>query len=154
MAARVPNIAKGRIGHYASLPASDDALIMVLVQAGADDLDDFVDDVSLAGILATNAECNFTGYARRTLTTVAWQVDNANDLARATADNPASWTRAGGSSQAAAYAVVGYDPDTTGGTDADIIPIGVYDCVVTFDDGVETTVQFHTDGVVVAGEPE
>lgn len=153
MAARVPNIAKGKIGYYAGLPATNDALIMALVLPGADDLDDFVDDVSLAAVLANNGECTFTGYARRTLTTVAWSVDNTNDLAKATADDPASWTRAGGSSQAAAYAVVAYDPDTTGGTDADIIPLAVYDCAVTFDDGVETQVQFHADGVVVAEEP-
>lgn len=153
MAARVCNIAKGKIGYYAGLPGSDDALIMVLIQAGTDDLDDLVDDTTLAEILANNDECDFNGYVRRTLTTVAWTVDNANDLAKATADNPSAWTRSGGSSQASAYACVAYDPDTTGGTDADVIPLAVYDCAVTFDDGVETSVAFHTDGVMVAEEP-
>jgi hypothetical protein len=154
MAARVPNIAKGRFVHYATLPQTNDAWILVLLQAGgASDLADLVDFDNLGAILAGgNDECDFTGYARRTLTGVAPTVDDGDDEATVDANDPAAYTNTD-AAQASAFGVICYDPDTTGGTDADLIPVWVGDCAVTFDTDVATTVAFDAAGLLAATEP-
>lgn len=69
------------------------------------------------------------------------------------ANDPAAWTNTDGVAQASAYGAICYDPDTTTGDDDDLIPISVFDAAITFDPGVETSLQFHADGVAYAANP-
>lgn len=128
MAALIPNIAKGKWAHYASLPAANDALVWVLL-AGTETDDNVRDADSLAALLATSLdEATFTGYARATATSVAVTVDDANNRTDADAADP-SWSPT--TAQALTRIGLFYDPDTTAGTDADLVPLFVDDYVLT-----------------------
>lgn len=143
------NIAKGRHHYYASLPAAADALILVLLKSAGLEADDTLNNYDDLGALlaAANDEADFTGYARRTLAGVTATVDDTNNRADTDATDPASWTNTGGSSQAVGKALVCYDNDTGAGTDANIIPLYAFDCVVTFDIGVATSLAFNAAGM-------
>lgn len=131
MAAIIPNIAKGKLAYYATLPAANDALIWVLFQSSGLEADsallDF--DTLTATVAGTTNEATFTGYARVTASSVTVTVDDANDRVDIDAADP-SWSPT--SAQALGKIGLFYDPDTTGGTDADLIPL-------FFDDFVATT---------------
>lgn len=149
MADFVFNVAKGKIAYYCGLPATNDALVLVLLKATGLDSDATMRDLdTLAAVLAsgTTDECDFTGYSRRTLTGVTVTVDDANDRTDMDAADPASYTNTG-AQQASGKAIICYDPDTTTGTDADLIPLFGYDCAVTFDTNVATTVAFNASGI-------
>lgn len=147
MADFVFNIAKGRAARYADLPATNDALILVLLKTSGLEADSALRDYdSLSALLAAaNDEADFSGYTRRTLSGVTVTVDDANDRVDVDAADPASYTNSG-ASQAVSKAVICYDPDTTGGTDADLVPLVALDCVVTFDTGVPVTLSFAAAG--------
>jgi hypothetical protein len=143
------NIALGKTMHYASLPAANDALILVVLKASGLQADDTLrDHDDLAALLAaSNDECDFTGYARRTLAASAPVIDDTNNRTDVDATDPTAYTNTGGSSQAAGKAIICYDPDTTTGTDSTLVPLWGYDCVVTFDIGVAVSVAFHANGL-------
>jgi hypothetical protein len=130
----VPNIAKGRVAYYASLPATNDALIAVPIQTTWLPTDEQIRDAdTLAAIVALGAQENTT-MTRKTLTGVTVTTDDTANETRVTSANP-SWTAgqmalAGG---AVSRLIICYDPDTTGGTDADLIPLVSLDMVVTPD---------------------
>lgn len=118
------NIAKGKIAYYAGLPATNDQLILVWLKNTGLESDAVLKDYdSLGAILAgTNDECDFTGYTRRTLASVTVSVDDTGDKVVIDCADPASYTNTG-AAQVSGAAIVCYDPDTTGGTDADLIPL-------------------------------
>lgn len=136
------NVAKGRAVHYGTLPAANDALIAVpLESAGLEADATLVDYADLAALLAsTNSEQVMMG--RKTLANVVVAVDNPNDRATIDCDDIV-WTAATGSAVGAL--VICYDPDTTGGTDADLIPIAKYDFVAT-PGGTNITAQMAATG--------
>lgn len=123
------NIAKGRVTHYASLPGANDALVIVLLKTAGIQADGvLVDHDNLAALLAaTNDEADFTNYARKIITAVTVTVDDAND--RADSDfADITWANAGGAvNNTLSKVLICYDPDTTTGTDADIIPLTHHD---------------------------
>ncbi|MGL4174941.1 MAG: hypothetical protein ACRCSN_02600 [Dermatophilaceae bacterium] len=151
MADGIFNIAKGRIATLSALPAANDGLVLVLLQAAGLEADDALNNHDNLSVLlaATNDEATFTGYARRALGSVTVVVDDTNNRVDIDAADPASWTNTG-AGQAIAKAVICYDPDTTTGTDADLVPLSHHDCVVTFDTGVAVTVQFAAAGIMRA----
>lgn len=129
------NIAKGKVAYYAGLPAANDALIAVLFKSSGLVTDAALADYDdLAAVLAgATDECDFTGYARKTLSTVTVTVDDASDRVDIDCDD-ITWSTAGG----AANNTIGklgvfYDPDTTAGTDADLIPLTYHDVSATTD---------------------
>lgn len=126
----VPNIGKGKGAQLATLPAANDALLAILLKSSGLVADSaLIDYASVSTMLAgASDECDFTSYARATLTSVTVTVDTTNDRTDVDADDP-SFTA--GSAQATGKIVVAYDPDTTGGTDADLIPIYADDFVMT-----------------------
>jgi hypothetical protein len=126
MTAIVPNIALGRVAHYGTLPEADDAIIaVVLATAGLESLATLKDYDDLGAILAAaNDEATFTGYSRQTLTGVTVTVDDTGDTAKVDAVDPV-WSPT--SAEAVGMLVLVYDPDTTGGTDADLVPIHIDD---------------------------
>lgn len=140
------NVAKGRTGYYGGLPGANDALVVVLIQdAGIDDDDTLADYDTLAALLAANDEADFTGYERVTLANVAWTVDDVNNRADLDADD-VSYPSAGGAvNNTLAKLVICYDPDTTSGTDADLIPLTAHDISATTD-GTTLNIAFPAGG--------
>jgi hypothetical protein len=130
MTATVFNIAKGKAAYYAGLPAANDALIAVLLKSsGVESAATLQDYDTLSAILAgSNDESTFTSYARQTCTSVTVTVDDTNNRVDVDCAD-ISWTV--GSSEAIGMLVICYDPDTTGGTDADLIPLVMDDAVAT-----------------------
>lgn len=128
MAALIPNIAKGRIAHYGSLPAANDALVWVLFTGTETDAN-IRDADTLAAIIAlATDEATFTGYARVNATGVTVTVDDTNDRVDIDANDP-SWSPT--TAQALTRIGLFYDPDTTLGTDADLVPLFIDDFALT-----------------------
>lgn len=151
-AAFVFNIAKGKIAYYAGLPLTNDALVLVWVKNTGLESDATLKDYdSLAAILAAaNDECDFTGYTRRTLASVTATVDDSIDKAVIDANDPSSYTNTG-SAQVSGAAIVCYDPDTTGGTDADLIPLFQnLTGTISFDQNVLINVAVNASGLADA----
>lgn len=140
MADLVFNIAKGRVAELYNRvdtndPANSALIIMVLATSGIEsdatlrDKDSFADLVSGATNEVTN-----TNYARKTLTDAditAFAPDDTND--RVDLDIPdQTWTGVA-AGDGWNDVVIGYDSDTTGGTDSNIISLTLHDFVVTPD---------------------
>jgi len=148
------NIAKGRVNEYQERVDADDpvnsALVLVLLKAGGLEADAVLKDYdTLADVLAAaNDECDFTNYARKTLTDAdlgPTAVDDTNDRREADFADPV-WTAAGGASNnSIGKFLVCYDSDTTGGTDANLVPLTAHDCVITTNGG-DITVQLAVTG--------
>ncbi|MGW0566089.1 hypothetical protein [Streptomyces tauricus] len=131
MASIVFNIALGRVAHYASLPAANDALLLVPLEAAG-----LVDDATmrdydtLAAILAGASNEQTSNMTRKTLGSVTVTVNDTDNRVDIDAAD-VTWTAATGNPIGAV--VLCYDPDTTTGTDADLIPLAKYDCAMTPD---------------------
>lgn len=129
MAALIPNIAKGKFAQYAMLDGgANDALIYVLF-SGTETDDNIRDADTLTAVIATALnEATFTGYARYTALSVTVTVDDTNNRVDVDTADPV-WSP----TTAEALTRIGlfYDPDTTGGTDADIIPLFFDDFALT-----------------------
>ena len=128
MASFVPNIAKGRVAYYATLPAANDALVAVLFSAAQADATMRDHDTLAAVKAAANTEATFTGYSRQTLTGVTVTVDDTGETVSVDCNDP-SWSPT--AAQALVKIVFCYDPDTTTGTDADLVPLFADDFVLT-----------------------
>lgn len=122
------NIARGKLGYYAELPGASDAFIAVLLKStNLEDDDTLVDHNTLSSVLAgTSDECDFTNYSRQTLSSVSAVVDDSSNALDIDCDD-IQWSTAGGASNnTIGKLLVCYDTDTTGGTDADIIPLSAH----------------------------
>lgn len=143
------NIAKGKAAYYAGLPATNDALIVLLLKSTglvADSL--MVDYADVGAVLAgASDESDTTNYARKTITSgVTVTVDTTND--RVDVDMPdQTWTALGssGTTQGIGKLIIAYDGDTTAGTDANLIPLTYHDCAFTAD-GTDFTAVIATSG--------
>lgn len=147
MADGVFNIAKGKVAYYATLPAASDALIVVLLKSTGLEADDTLNNHDdLAALLAsTNDEADFTNYTRKTLASVAVNVDDTNNWADADAAD-FTYTAAGGAANnTIGKLLVCYDGDTGAGTDANIIPLTYHDCSFTTD-GTDQQIQLAASG--------
>lgn len=130
MANLVFNTALGRLAHYASLPATNDALVMVPIETSGIVADSVMRDYDDLGALLAGASNEQTTMGRKTLASVTATVDDANDRVNLDAAD-VTWTAATGNAISAV--VICYDPDTTGGTDADLIPLTKHDVTMTPD---------------------
>ena len=128
MAALIPNMAKGKFARYAMLPEANDALVWVLFTGSETDANiRDADNLTAVIALAVN-EATFAGYARVVAASVTVTIDDTNDRVDVDAADP-SWSP----TAAEALTRIGlfYDPDTTGGTDADLIPLFIDDFALT-----------------------
>ncbi|MDX2749634.1 hypothetical protein PV413_03290 [Streptomyces scabiei] len=124
MANIVFNVALGRIAQYASLPAATDALVLVALEASGLVTDATMRDYdTLADILA-GASNEQTTVTRKTLSGVTVTVNDTNDRVDIDAADVVYTSPTGNPVGAV---VVCYDPDTTTGTDADLIPLTKHD---------------------------
>lgn len=126
MGDKVFNVAKARERTYLDqVGVGNAALIAILLKGTGLEADGAIlDHATVAALLAaSNDECDFTGYARKTITSVTGGVDNANDWYNVdTAD--LTWTTAGGAVNNTTGAIVwAFDPDTTTGTDTTLVPV-------------------------------
>lgn len=119
MADIVFNIALGRVAYYASLPAANDALIMVPFGSSGLGSDATLRDcATLTAVKAAATEQATAG--RQTLASVTVTVDNTNDrVAVDCAD--VVWAAATGAAVGAV--VICYVPDTTAQSDSTTIPL-------------------------------
>lgn len=125
------NIAKGRVAELFNRVDSNDpansAIILVPVDRGAATDATLKDTATLTAALAVSGMTERTtgGWVRKTLTDAdlaALAVDNTNDRMPATV--PAVvWTGVTGPTLTTTDLVICYDADTTGGTDANIVPL-------------------------------
>lgn len=147
MADIVFNIAKGKIAYYAGLPATNDALIAVALKSGQDADATLVDYDTLAAVLAgaNNHECDFTNYARQTLSSVTVTVDDTNDRVDIDAADFTIAAAGGTTNNTGGKWLICYDPDTTTGTDADLVPLVALDAAFTTD-GSDYTFSFAASG--------
>lgn len=121
------NISKGWAAYYASLPATNDALIAVVLETtGIQSEDNLRGHTTLASLLSSNTEQTVMG--RKTLTGVTVTTNHTDDAVYIDC-NDITWTAATGN--AASALVICYDPDTTGGDDTSIVPIGILDFPAT-----------------------
>lgn len=154
MADFVFNIAKGRVAELYNRVDTDDpansALVIVLLATSGLESDATLKDLDTLSALVAGAtnEATNTGYARKVLTQAdlsAFAADDTND--RVDLDIPdQTWSAmAADGTGAISKLVVCYDNDTTGGTDANIIPLVCLDFAVT-PDGSDITAQINAAG--------
>lgn len=149
MADFVFNIAKGKVAEYAERVLANDPtdsalIVVVLALSGLESDAVLKDKDTLAAVLsgATNEVTN-TGYARKTVTNPTVTVDDTND--RTNVDMGDQTWAAVDEGDVWAKALICYDGDTAGGTDANIIPLVALDFAVT-PDGSEVKLQFNSNG--------
>lgn len=86
---------------------------------------------TFAAILAgANTECNFTNYARNSLDdteVVATVTDDTNDRRVASIDDWVIANAGGADNDTLVKLIIGYDSDSTAGTDANIVPLTAHD---------------------------
>ncbi|HEY9353708.1 MAG TPA: hypothetical protein VIP28_10670 [Nocardioides sp.] len=124
------NVALGRVAYYAGLPAANDGLVLVPLEASGLVADSAMRDYDTLSDLLAGASNEQTTVGRKTLTTVSVTVNDTNDRVDVDADD-VTWTSPTGNAIGAL--VICYDPDTTTGTDADLIPLTKHDLTWTPD---------------------
>lgn len=135
MADFVFNIAKGKLAYYAGLPAANDAIHMIPIEASGVEGDAVVKDYdTLAAILAaaTNEQ---TTMGRKTLASVTVTVDDTNDRVNIDASD-VTWVAATGN--AISDVLTCYIPDTTSLSDSTAVPLTWHDFSAT-PDGTDIT---------------
>jgi hypothetical protein len=148
MADFIFNVAKGKIAHYAGLPATNDALKMVALKSGFDTAATLKDYDTLGALLAgaNNTECDATNYARQTLTSVTVTVDDTNDRVDCDADDFSIDSFGGTTDVTDAIWLLVYDPDTTASDDDNIIPLVAFVDETFTTDGSDYTFSFNASG--------
>lgn len=130
MANFVFNIAKGKAAYLSGLPAANDALIIIPIEASGVEADSVLVDYATVAALLAAASNEQTTMGRKTITAATVTVDNTNDRCDVdTAD--LTWSAATGN--AISDLLIAYDPDTTGGDDTTLIPLTWHDFVATPD---------------------
>lgn len=146
------NIAKGRIAELHNRVANNDpansAFLWVALVVSGDQDDAIRDADTLAAVeaLANVAEATNAGYSRQTwddgdLSAVS--PDDSNN--RQDADGPDVTFSSVSAGDNWTDLLLCYDSDTTGGTDADIIPLALFDFAVT-PDGSDIIAQLNASG--------
>jgi hypothetical protein len=124
------NISKGRevewYNNVVTNSPANSALIMLVLRSGsANGVNGLVDFDTVAAITAGGyTEVTNTNYARKTLTDadlIAWAPDDTNNRVLLTLPMQSWLNIASGNTWD--LVVVAYDSDTTGGTDANLVPI-------------------------------
>jgi hypothetical protein len=118
------NDALGKVAYYASLPAANDGLVMIALEASGLETDAVLRDKDdFAAVVAgtTNEQATV---GRKPLASVTVTVNDTHDRVDIDAAD-VTWTAPTGNAIGAV--VICYDPDTTTGTDADLIPLTKHD---------------------------
>lgn len=128
--ALVFNIALGRVAALAALPAANDGLVLVPLEATGLVTDTVMRDYdTLADVLA-GASNEQTTVGRKPLASVTVTVNDTDNRVDIDAAD-VTWTAPTGNAVGAM--LVCYDPDTTTGTDADLVPLTKHEVTWTPD---------------------
>jgi hypothetical protein len=130
------NISKGRVAELHNRVKSNDpanaALIIVPIETSGLEADATLIDADTLAALLSGATNEQTTMGRKTLTDADLAAfpapDDGNDRMEVSLPT-VTWTAATGN--AISKLVVCYDPDTTSGTDANIVPLTMFDFVQT-----------------------
>ena len=128
------NIALGReVEFYNRVDSSDPSnavfVGMVLRSENLEPDATLKDYDTFAAILALSDEAGNTNYNRKIWSDAdlaAYSVDDANDQTQLFLPTPVTWTNVGSGDVWDKF-VIGYDPDSAAGTDANIIPVTAHD---------------------------
>ena len=133
------NISKGKDAEFwdrveQNDPANSVIVVMLLKVAEADaTLEDY--DTFAAILAGSNTEADATSYVRITLDDTdlssAAAVNDTDNRMEVTTPDVLFPTIGGASNNSIVKAVYGYDPDSTGGTDANIVPLYAFDLSYT-----------------------
>lgn len=151
MADFVFNIAAGRVAELANRVNANDptnsALVVCVIDANGVTDATLKDLDTLSAILATAAdEVTNSGYARKTITDAGGIVVTVTDASdKVEVDMPDQTWTAVAAGDTWEKIVIGYDSDTTGGTDANIVPLVGLDFAVT-PDGSDIIWQLNSSG--------
>ena len=158
MANFVFNVAKGRVAELCNRvdngdPANAVLVVILLSAANLEAQTVLQDKVSFADLVSgTTRESTNTGYSRKTLTGASigpFSPDQVNDRYQITLPNQ-TWTAVQNDGSGGIGAlVIGYDSDSTSGTDAGILPLTHHTFAVT-PDGADITAQVGTSGIYQA----
>lgn len=138
------NIAKGEVKKYCKLDGgANDALIVVPLEATGLEADATLRDYDDLSALLAGSTNEQTTLGRKTInSSVTITVDDTND--RVDIDIPdQTWT--GSAGNAIGKILIGYDGDTTAGTDANVVPLTAHSFDAT-PDGTDITAQVATAG--------
>ncbi|KAB2384741.1 hypothetical protein [Actinomadura montaniterrae] len=135
MADIVFNIALGKVAYYAGLPAANDGLVVVPIEATGLETDAVLRDYDNLSVLLAASNNEQTTMGRKALASVTATVDDINDRVNMDAAD-VTWTAAGGNPVGAL--IICYDPDVSTGTDADLIPLSKHGWSIT-PDGSDVT---------------
>lgn len=130
MAPFVFNVALSRVGYYAGLPAANDALVLIALEASGLETDAVLRDKATFAAVVAGATNEQTTATRKTLSGVTVTVDDTTDRVAIDAAD-VTWTAPTGNPIGAL--VIGYVPDTTAPSDAAIIPLTKHDLAWTPD---------------------
>lgn len=147
MSDEVFNISKGKLVYYGGLPASSDALKVLLLKSSGLVADDtLLDYDTVAAVLAgASDEADATNYVRKTLASVTVTVDDTNNRVDVDCAD-LTWTSLGGASNnTIGKIVVYYCPDTGSEADSSNVPLTFHDATYTTT-GVDFTVTIPTAG--------
>lgn len=149
------NISKDKIGWYyeQARTTTNSALVFVLLRSTGLQADDLLADHDHLGALlaASNDEPLFTNYVRKSLAGVTDITKTIDDTGNRVLLDQAdlTWVDAGGNpvvtNDTVGKLLICFDPNTTTGTDTDIIPLTAHDITATTD-GNDLILRFHTDG--------
>jgi hypothetical protein len=114
------NVALGRAAALAALPAASDALILIPLESSGLEADAVLKDKDTFADVVSGTTNEQTTVGRKTLTGITVTVNDTLDRVEIDAAD-VSWTSPTGNPVGAL--VVCYDPDSTTGTDADLIPV-------------------------------
>ena len=120
------NVGLGLLARYASHPAANDALILVPIQTTGLETDAVLRDKTTLSAVLSGSTDEQTSVGRKQLANLVRTVDQANDRADYKADD-VTWSGGGVTGNAISAFVLCYDPDTTTGTDADLVPLLKFD---------------------------
>lgn len=130
MANLVFNTSLGRVAYLAGLPAANDGLVLIPLESSGLEADSVLRDKDDFAAVVAGTTNEQTTVGRKTLASVTVTVDDTNDrVALDCAD--VTWTAPTGNAVGAV--VICYDPDTTTGTDSDLIPLTKHDLTWTPD---------------------
>lgn len=151
MANFVFNIAAGKIAEYAARVNANDpansAFVLAVIDANGVTDATLKDLDTMTAILATAAdEVTNSGYARKTITDadgLTVTVTDASD--KVEVDMPDQTWTAVAAGDSWEKVIICYDSDTTGGTDANLVPLVALDFAVV-PDGSDIILQFNSSG--------
>ena len=127
-------VSKAQLGYYASLPGTNDALILVPIEATGLEADSTLAGYASLGALLAASNNEQTTMGRKTLSGVT-----VNTSASPVVISASDVTYTAPTGNAVGAVVICYDPDTTTGTDTDLIPLGKWDYTLT-PSGADVTV--------------